>query len=132
MTDFKQGLIFAIFVVVLQQVDGNIIGPVILGDRLKISSMWILFAILIGGGFFGVPGMILGAPCFACMYALIGTICKDRLEKKKLPLQTAEYYAIEQALLDEDGVIRKETAEDKQIKASDERKDTESEDNKKE
>lgn len=132
MTDFKQGLIFAVFVVVLQQVDGNIIGPVILGDRLKISSMWILFAILIGGGFFGVPGMILGAPCFACMYALIGTICKDRLEKKKLPLQTAEYYAIEQALLDEDGVIRKETAEDKQIKVSDKRKDTESEDNKKE
>ncbi len=76
-----------------------------------------------------MPGMILGAPCFACMYALIGTICKGRLEKKKLPIQTAEYYTIEQALLDEDGVIRKGTAEDKQIKVSDKRKDTESEDN---
>lgn len=98
--DVKQGLIFAIFVVILQQVDGNIIGPIILGDRLKISSMWILFAILIGGGFFGVPGMILGAPCFACIYALVGTLCKVRLQEKNLPVETAAYYSIDQILPD--------------------------------
>ncbi len=102
MVDLKEGLIFAIFVIVLQQVDGNIIGPLILGDRLKISSMWILFAILIGGGFFGVPGMILGAPCFACIYALISSICKVKLREKKLPVMTDAYYSIDQV---EDGGI---------------------------
>lgn len=125
MTDIKQGLIFAVFVVILQQVDGNIIGPVILGDRLKISSMWILFAILIGGGFFGVPGMILGAPCFACIYALVGTICKDRLKEKNLPIQTTDYYAIEEAMLDGDGVIIREMPDEKQIKDDDKKEDGE-------
>lgn len=105
MMDFKQGLIFAVFVVVLQQVDGNIIGPLILGDRLKISSMWILFAILVGGGFFGVPGMILGAPCFACIYALLGSICKMKLQAKELPVATEAYYDIDQ--IENDGVVRK-------------------------
>lgn len=93
--DVKYGLIFAIFVLVLQQIDGNIIGPVILGDRLNLSSMWILFAILVGGGFFGVPGMILGAPCFACLYALVGTLCRRKLSKKKLPLDSEDYYDVD-------------------------------------
>lgn len=105
MMNVKQGIIFIIFVIVLQQIDGNIIGPVILGDRLKISSMWILFAILVGGGFFGVPGMILGAPCLACLYALVGTICKDRLQKKGLPTQTSEYYGIDQVAVDGAGEV---------------------------
>lgn len=104
MMDFKQGLIFAVFVLILQQCDGNIIGPLILGDRLKISSMWILFAILIGGGFFGVPGMILGAPCFACIYAMVSTFCKVKLESKNLPLQTSEYYNIDQVV--DDKIVR--------------------------
>ena len=96
MMDFKQGLIFAVFILILQQVDGNIIGPLILGDRLKISSMWILFAILLGGGFFGIPGMILGAPCFACIYAMVSAYCKVKLEEKKLPLETSQYLTIDQ------------------------------------
>lgn len=107
MSDLKHGLIFVIFIIVLQQIDGNIIGPVILGDRLKISSMWILFAILIGGGFFGVPGMILGAPCFACIYAFVGTICKSKLKEKNLPVVTTDYYAIDHAMLNGDGVVMK-------------------------
>ena len=105
MMDVKQGIIFIIFIIILQQMDGNVIGPVILGDRLKISSMWILFAILVGGGFFGVPGMILGAPCLACLYALVGTICKERLQGKGLPIQTAEYYDIDQVAVDGSGEV---------------------------
>lgn len=104
MMDFKQGLIFAVFVLILQQCDGNIIGPLILGDRLKISSMWILFAILVGGGFFGIPGMILGAPCFACIYALVSTFCKAKLKSKDLPLQTSEYLTIDQ--VSDDRIVR--------------------------
>ena len=107
MMDFKQGLIFAVFVLILQQCDGNIIGPLILGDRLKISSMWILFAILVGGGFFGIPGMILGAPCFACIYAMVSTFCKVKLESKNLPLQTSEYYNIDQVV--DDKIVRFES-----------------------
>ena len=107
MADFKHGLIFAIFVVVLQQIDGNIIGPLILGDRLKMSSMWILFAILIGGGFFGILGMILGAPCFACIYAFVGTVCKNKLKEKNLPIATQDYYEIDHAEPDGDGVVMK-------------------------
>lgn len=93
--DWKQGVFFIIFVLILQQIDGNIIGPLILGDRLNLSSMWILFSILIGGGFFGVPGMILGAPCFACIYALVGTLCKTKLEKKNLPVDTEQYIELD-------------------------------------
>lgn len=95
MVDVKYGIIFAIFALVMQQIDGNIIGPTILGDRLNLSSMWILFAILIGGGFFGVPGMILGAPCFACLYAIIGTFCRFRLSNKGLPVNSEDYYEVD-------------------------------------
>lgn len=95
MVNPKQGIIFTIFVIVLQQIDGNIIGPLILGDRLRLSSMWILFAILIGGGLFGVIGMILGAPCFACIYTLVGTICRSKLKEKQLPTDTQDYYAVD-------------------------------------
>jgi len=104
--DVKQGLIFGVFILILQQIDGNIIGPLILGDRLKISSMWILFSILVGGGFFGIPGMILGAPCFACIYAMVSTYCRVKLQEKELPLQTSEYYTIEQVSLTDNEIIR--------------------------
>lgn len=91
MTEPKQGLIFAVFVLLLQQLDGNVIGPLILGDKLKMSSMWILIAILIGGGLFGVPGMILGAPTLACIYALVKNDCKKKLTGKDLPVESGEY-----------------------------------------
>lgn len=95
MIEPKQGLIFAIFVLILQQLDGNVIGPLILGDRLKLSSMWILIAILIGGGLFGVVGMILGAPTLACVYALLGRDTRKRLDGKKLPLESQEYLTLD-------------------------------------
>lgn len=95
MTEPKQGLVFAVFILILQQLDGNVIGPLILGDRLKISSMWILIAILIGGGLFGVPGMILGAPTLACIYALLGNDTRKRLQKKELPVESKEYLLLD-------------------------------------
>ncbi len=100
---WKQGIIFVIFIFILQQIDGNIIGPLILGDRLNLSSMWILFSILIGGGIFGVPGMILGAPCFACIYALVSTLCESRLIAKDLPTDTNRYLKV--STIDDMGTI---------------------------
>ncbi len=84
-------LSFLVFIIILQQVDGNIIGPKILGSSTGLSSFWVIFAILIGGGFFGVPGMLLGVPVFAVIYYLIERWIAFRLHRKNLPLSTADY-----------------------------------------
>lgn len=82
---------FLIFVLILQQIDGNIIGPKILGDSTGLSSFWVIFAITVFGGFFNVLGMFLGVPIFAIIYAAIKTFIDTRLERKKLPKDTAFY-----------------------------------------
>ena len=66
-----KALEFAIFVLVLQQFDGNILGPKILGDSTGLSALWVLVAIIVGGGLFGFVGMVLGVPTFAVLYSLI-------------------------------------------------------------
>ena len=63
---------FAIFILVLQQFDGNILGPKILGDSTGLASFWVLFSILLFGGLFGFAGMVLGVPVFAMIYDLVG------------------------------------------------------------
>jgi predicted PurR-regulated permease PerM len=102
--DPKHGLIFAVFVFILQQLDGNVIGPLILGESLNLSSMWILLAILIGGGLFGVPGMILGAPTLACICAVLENDTGKRLSKKSLPTQSRDFLAVESVEATEDSV----------------------------
>ncbi len=89
-----QALYFLIFEFALQQVDGNIIGPKILGDRLGISDFWILVSITVFTGFFGFAGMILGVPVFTVLYTLISTAINKALDKKELPAQTDAYYSI--------------------------------------
>ena len=84
-------LYFIIFILALQQFDGNILGPKILGDSTGISSFWVIVAILVGGGLFGVLGMFLGVPFFACIYAGIRNYSAYRLRKKGLPTATAAY-----------------------------------------
>ena len=90
----KMCLVFIIFIIVLQQVDGNILGPLILGDTIGISSFWILFAILLGGNLFGFPGMVLGVPTFACIYSLLIRLIGDGLEKKGLENDTDYFVAL--------------------------------------
>lgn len=80
---------FILFVLVLQQVDGNLIGPRILGDSTGLSSFWVIVAILVGGGFFGIPGMFFGVPIFACLYTAVGAYTDYCLRKKDLPVDTA-------------------------------------------
>ena len=86
-----QGLYFLIFIIILQQFDGNILGPKILGDSTGLSSFWVVFAILIGGGMFGVPGMILGVPTFAVIYYIARNIINHFLRRRNLPDETDEY-----------------------------------------
>ena len=81
-----KALWFVLFVLVLQQLDGNIIGPAILGDRTGLSSFWVLFTIILFGGLWGVVGMIIAVPLFAVIYDTIkklvrrGLITKDQIE----------------------------------------------------
>ena len=84
-------LYLLIFIVVLQQVDGNIIGPKILGSSTGLSTFWVMFAILIGGGMFGFLGMLLGVPTFAVIYYIVKRVVNYALRKKNLPEDTMDY-----------------------------------------
>ncbi len=89
--DPKMAVVFVIFVIILQQIDGNIIGPMILGDSTGLTGFWVLFAIIVGGNLFGFMGMLLGVPVFACIYTAITILLRDKLHEKGLTSQT-EFY----------------------------------------
>lgn len=82
---------FLLIVFIIQQIDGNIIGPKILGDSLGISAFWILFSLLVGGKLFGFIGLIIGVPLFVFIYSIIKDIIEARLRKKGLPVKTSDY-----------------------------------------
>lgn len=86
-----QALYFAIFVFVLQQFDGNILGPKILGDKTGLSSFWVIFAITLFGGYWGFLGMAIGVPVFAVLYAAWKAFINRSLHKKGLSTDTNEY-----------------------------------------
>lgn len=88
-------LIFILFIFLLQQLDGNIIGPAILGDSTGVSPFWIVVSILLGGGLFGFIGMLLGVPTFAVIYYLVKTFSEYHLKKKELPVDSMLYCKIE-------------------------------------
>lgn len=82
---------FIIFILILQQLDGNILTPKILGDSTGLASLWVIISVLVGGGLFGPIGMLLGCPAFALLYALIRLGVNKGLEKRKLPVPTDVY-----------------------------------------
>ena len=86
-----KALYFVLFVLFLQQLDGNVIGPKILGDKTGLSSLWVIIAILVGGSFFGIPGMFFGVPVCACLYSAGTFFVEIRLRKKSLPISTDAY-----------------------------------------
>ena len=101
LSDPKMGIYFIIFVFLLQQLDGNIIGPKILGDSTGLSAFWVVFSILFGGGMFGVVGMILGVPTFAVIYYIVKMLVNHQLEKHTLPTDTEAYDRL--SYVDNDG-----------------------------
>lgn len=86
-----QCVYFVIYILLLQQFDGNILGPKILGDSTGLPSFWVLFSILLFSGIFGFVGMIIGVPTFAVMYSLIKELVEYLLKKKKLSPNSSEY-----------------------------------------
>ena len=86
-----QCVFFVVFDFILQQIDGNILGPKILGDTTGLSSFWVIFGMLVGQGMFGFVGLIIGIPLFAVIYSFTKNRVKNRLEKKELPSDSNEY-----------------------------------------
>ncbi len=87
----RQVIPFVIFIFILQQFDGNILGPKILGDTTGLSPFWVMFAIFVGGGMFGFAGMILGVPIFAVIYSLVRDFVNYLLERRGLSTRTLDY-----------------------------------------
>ena len=90
---------FAIFILVLQQIDGNIIGPKILGDSTGLSAFWVIFAITIFGSLMGPLGMFIGVPLFAVIYSLVRQFAEWRLSQKGLPTATDDYASKEHPII---------------------------------
>ena len=86
-----QAFYFVILILALQQFDGNILGPKILGETSGLASFWVMFAILVGGGLFGFVGMVLGVPTFAVLYYYSGKLLRKKLKRKNMPEDTDEY-----------------------------------------
>ena len=86
-----KALWLVLIIFIIQQIDGNIIGPKILGDSIGVSAFWILFSLLIFSKLLGFVGMIVGVPIFAVVYTLIKEIVELRLKKRGLPVSTEDY-----------------------------------------
>lgn len=97
MVDFWAALRFGVLVIILQQFDGNILGPKILGNSTGLSALWVLVAIIVGGGLFGFPGMLLGVPTFAVFYSLLREWTDTRLLRMGINEEGKP--------LDEDGIL---------------------------
>lgn len=106
-----QGIYFLIFILILQQIDGNIIGPKILGDNTGLSSFWVVLAIVVGGGLFGIPGMIIGVPMMSVIYYICGEIATYLVERRKLPTDTEVYIHVKEVDPESNEVVFKEENE---------------------
>ena len=99
--DPTKAIWFAIFVLVLQQLDGNVIKPLLFGETLGLPAIWVLVSITVGGALFGIPGMLLGAPVFAVFYMMFAEFVKNKLKKKNLPGETDIYEADSETLAED-------------------------------
>jgi len=86
---------FLIFVILLQQFDGNFLGPKILGNSVGIGGFWVLFSIIVGSGLFGFAGMLLGVPVFVVIYAFCKSLVNRKLARSGLPVETEQYRRID-------------------------------------
>ena len=108
--DPLKSLVFAVFVLILQQLDGNIIGPKILGDSTGLSAFWVIFAVTFFGGLFGFVGMLIGVPTFAVIYALVRNFAEFKLGKKGLKTQTPDFASQENPIFQKVRYHRSEQA----------------------
>jgi predicted PurR-regulated permease PerM len=86
LVDPLQALWFVLFIIGLQQFDGNILGPKILGDSVGLPGLWIMFSIIVGGGYFGVIGMFLGVPIFAVIYIVVKRFVMKKIDQESIEI----------------------------------------------
>ncbi len=94
-TDPPKGIMFLIYILILQQVDGNLIGPKILGDSTGITSFWVIVAVVVGGSLFGFMGMLIGVPTLALILYIIDRVAQYRTQKKHLPSDPRRYIDVD-------------------------------------
>ncbi|WP_143318417.1 AI-2E family transporter [Clostridium sp. HBUAS56017] len=81
-----QALWFIVLIIVIQQIEGNFIYPMVVGNSIGLSALWVLLAITVGGSTFGILGILIGTPLFAVIYTVLGTITNNRLKNKDIKL----------------------------------------------
>ncbi len=91
LTDPIKGIYFIIMILILQQIEGNLIAPKVIGDTTGLSPLWVMSAIIIGGGLFGFVGMVIGVPVLATLFFIIRKVSNAKLIKKNMPTASAEY-----------------------------------------
>jgi predicted PurR-regulated permease PerM len=96
---------FLIFLLILQQIDGNLIKPKVLGESIGLSGFWVIFSITFFGGLFGILGMVIGVPIFAVLYAAITALINSSLRKKHMPEDSEKYVHV--AMVDDKGFHEK-------------------------
>ncbi|MGI5897303.1 MAG: AI-2E family transporter [Oscillospiraceae bacterium] len=112
LVDPLKALWFVILICVLQQFDGNVIGPMILGNHTGLTSFWIIFSIFLFGGLFGFVGMIIGVPTFAVIYSLVRALVEKRLRQKGMPVSTRDYMKMRHVVPEDSLVIVEETTKE--------------------
>lgn len=125
MVNPTQCLYFIILILIIQQFDGNILGPKILGDSTGLSGFWVIFAITIFSGMFGILGMVVGVPIFAVLYAGFKAIVNKQLSKKQLPTETQPYLMV--GAIDEDNSFMEYVPVKKKRKSSNSKQNKEKE-----
>lgn len=110
-------IIFVIILVILQQLDGNLFKPKIIGNQVGLSSFWVLFSVIVGGALFGLIGFILGTPIYAVIYSLVGKRVNNSIRKKgKIAQEALDFEVLNYAkIAEEQKKIREE--KEKQQKA---------------
>ncbi|GHU35169.1 AI-2E family transporter [Clostridia bacterium] len=103
--DVWQAVWFAVFILILQQVDGNVIGPAVVGKKIGLTGFWVVTAVIVMSGFFGLAGVFIGVPVFALAYALVKEYAESRLERKGFPTKTDDYVRSDEG----DAIIEKKS-----------------------
>ena len=107
-TDPPKGIIFLIYILILQQIDGNLIGPKILGDSTGITSFWVIIAVVAGGSLFGFMGMLIGVPTLALILYIVDRFTQIHVKKKQLPERAEDYIDVDHIEGDSGKVVYRE------------------------
>ena len=130
-----QCVYFILFILLLQQLDGNVIGPAILSDHTGLSAFWIVTSTTLAGGLFGIFGMVIGVPTCAIIIYIIRRFSSYLLCKKNMPSNSCDYKKIEKIVSNEDGSMKYmeliTTVEEKIKKREEKKRKTQSNNNKK-